>query len=101
MDLIQQMNELRRSLARRTGAVSVAVPMATAHNPIVGSTTVTASTMVVPAATVGVDRGDNAGYLATQILALKNPLFEAALKQNKLDQIERVKAQDRDVNGGQ
>jgi 5-(carboxyamino)imidazole ribonucleotide mutase len=55
----------------------------------------------VPAATVGVDRGDNAGYLATQILALKNPLFEAALKQNKLDQIERVKAQDRDVNGGQ
>jgi len=55
----------------------------------------------VPAATVGVDRGDNAGYLATQILALKNPQFEAALKQNKLDQIEKVKAQDREVNGGQ
>jgi 5-(carboxyamino)imidazole ribonucleotide mutase len=55
----------------------------------------------VPAATVGVDRGDNAGYLATQILALKNPSYAAALKQNKLDQIERVKAQDRDVNGGQ
>ena len=55
----------------------------------------------VPAATVGVDRGDNAGYLATQILALKNPQYEAALKQNKLDQIERVKSQDRDVNGGQ
>ncbi|MCP2505119.1 MAG: AIR carboxylase family protein, partial [Candidatus Poseidoniaceae archaeon] len=55
----------------------------------------------VPAATVGVDRGDNAGYLATQILALKNPLYEAALHQNKLDQIERVKAQDREVNGGQ
>ena len=54
----------------------------------------------VPAATVGVDRGDNAGYLATQILALQNPQYEAALKQNKLDQIERVKAQDREVNGG-
>lgn len=54
----------------------------------------------VPAATVGVDRGDNAGYLATQILALQNPEYAAALKQNKLDQVERVKAQDREVNGG-
>ena len=54
----------------------------------------------VPAATVGIDRGDNAGYLATQILALKNPEYAAALKQNKLDQVERVKAQDREVNGG-
>ena len=54
----------------------------------------------VPAATVGVDRGDNAGYLATQILALNNSQFEGALKQNKLDQIERVKTQDREVNGG-
>lgn len=54
----------------------------------------------VPAATVGVDRGDNAGYLATQILALKNPEYAAALKQNKLDQVERVKTQDREVNGG-
>jgi len=55
----------------------------------------------VPAATVGVDRGDNAGYLATQILALKNPDYAAALKQNKLDQVARVKAQDAEVNGGQ
>tara|TARA_B100000459_G_scaffold58010_2_gene31388 strand:+ start:3594 stop:4100 length:507 start_codon:yes stop_codon:yes gene_type:complete len=55
----------------------------------------------VPAATVGVDRGDNAGYLATQILGLKNPKYAEALKQNKLDQIERVKSQDREVNGGQ
>ena len=55
----------------------------------------------VPAATVGVDRGDNAGYLATQILALGNDKYAAALKQNKLDQIERVKSQDREVNGGQ
>ena len=54
----------------------------------------------VPAATVGVDRGDNAGYLAVQMLALIHPRYAAALEQNKLDQIERVKAQDRDVNGG-
>tara|TARA_B100000767_G_scaffold52462_1_gene47919 strand:+ start:1083 stop:1526 length:444 start_codon:yes stop_codon:yes gene_type:complete len=54
----------------------------------------------VPAATVGVDRGDNAGYLAVQMLALQNEAYAAALKQNKLDQVERVKAQDREVNGG-
>tara|TARA_B100000768_G_scaffold156622_1_gene154278 strand:+ start:1565 stop:2044 length:480 start_codon:yes stop_codon:yes gene_type:complete len=54
----------------------------------------------VPAATVGVDRGDNAGYLAVQMLALQNESYVEALKQNKLDQVERVKAQDREVNGG-
>ena len=54
----------------------------------------------VPAATVGVDRGDNAGYLAVQMLALQNEKHAEALKQNKLDQVERVKAQDREVNGG-
>tara|TARA_B100001564_G_scaffold50005_1_gene37003 strand:+ start:1408 stop:1851 length:444 start_codon:yes stop_codon:yes gene_type:complete len=54
----------------------------------------------VPAATVGVDRGDNAGYLAVQMLALQNEKHAAALKQNKLDQVERVKSQDREVNGG-
>ena len=46
-----------------------------------------------------VDRGDNAGYLATQILALGNETYAAALKQNKLDQIERVKKMDAEVNG--
>ncbi len=54
----------------------------------------------VPAATVGVDRGDNAGYLAVQMLALCDEKHASALKQNKLDQVERVKAQDREVNGG-
>ena len=54
----------------------------------------------VPAATVGVDRGDNAGYLATQILALGNPVYAEALKQNKLDQVQKVMAQDREINGG-
>jgi 5-(carboxyamino)imidazole ribonucleotide mutase len=54
----------------------------------------------VPAATVGVDRGDNAGYLATQILAIANPAHAARLAQNKLDQVEAVMAMDREVNGG-
>ena len=53
----------------------------------------------VPAATVGVDRGDNAGYLATQILALGNENYAAALKQNKLDQVAKVKQMDAEVNG--
>ena len=54
----------------------------------------------VPAATVGVDRGDNAEYLAAQILAIADPAHAARLAQNKLDQVERVKAMDREVNGG-
>ena len=52
----------------------------------------------VPAATVGVDRGDNAGYLAVQMLALSKRCRCSGA--NKLDQIERVKSQDREVNGG-
>lgn len=55
----------------------------------------------VPAATVGVDRGENAGYLAVQILALSNERLAAALTQNKLDQIARVKQMDREINGGE
>ena len=54
----------------------------------------------VPAATVGVDRGDNAGYLAVQMLGMFIPKYAAALEQNKLDQIERVKRKDREINGG-
>lgn len=54
----------------------------------------------VPAATVGVDRGDNAGYLAVQMLGMFIPKYAVALEQNKLDQIERVKRQDREINGG-
>ena len=44
-------------------------------------------------------RGDNAGYLATQILALGNETYAAALKQNKLDQVAKVKQMDAEVNG--
>ena len=54
----------------------------------------------VPAATVGVDRGDNAGHLAVQMLALVNDDMAQRLVQDKLDQIERVLQMDREVNGG-
>jgi len=54
----------------------------------------------VPAATVGVDRGDNAGHLAVQMLALINDDMAQKLIQDKLDQIERVLKMDREVNGG-
>jgi 5-(carboxyamino)imidazole ribonucleotide mutase len=54
----------------------------------------------VPAATVGVDRGDNAGHLAVQMLALINDDLAQKLVQDKLDQIERVLKMDREVNGG-
>ena len=54
----------------------------------------------VPAATVGVDRGDNAGHLAVQMLALVNDDMAQKLVQDKLDQIERVLKMDCEVNGG-
>ena len=53
----------------------------------------------VPAATVGVDRGDNAGHLAVQMLALVNDDMAQRLVQDKLDQVERVLQMDREVNG--
>ena len=53
----------------------------------------------VPAATVGVDRGDNAGHLAVQMLALVNEDMAQKLVQDKLDHIERVLKMDREVNG--
>ena len=53
----------------------------------------------VPAATVGVDRGDNARHLAVQMLALVNDEMAQRLVQDKLDQVERVLQMDREVNG--
>ena len=53
----------------------------------------------VPAATVGFDRGDNAGHLAVQMLALVNDDMAQRLVQDKLDQVERVLQMDREVNG--
>ncbi len=53
----------------------------------------------VPAACVGVDRGDNAGLLAVQILALANDSLATALGDDKLEQYNRVMAQDEQVQG--
>ena len=51
----------------------------------------------VPAATVGVDRGENAAWLALQILALSDEDIAAALVEEKSAAVERVKQMDRDV----
>ena len=51
----------------------------------------------VPAATVGVDRGDNAGQLAVQILALSDEALEQKLLDDKKNQIERVLKQDNEI----
>ena len=48
----------------------------------------------VPAACVGVDRGDNAGMLALQILALKNGELASKLLDFKKKQVERVMQMD-------
>ena len=53
----------------------------------------------VPAACVGVDRGDNAGLLAVQILALSNDSLASALATDKKAQYDRVLAQDEQVQG--
>ena len=53
----------------------------------------------VPAACVGVDRGDNAGLLAVQILALSNDSLASALAMDKKAQYDRVLAQDEQVQG--
>ena len=51
----------------------------------------------VPAATVGVDRGENAAWVALQILALSDEDIAAALVEEKSAAVERVKQMDRDV----
>ena len=51
----------------------------------------------VPAATVGVDRGENAAWLALQILALSDEDIAAALVEEKSAAVERVKQMDREV----
>ena len=48
----------------------------------------------VPAACVGVDRGDNSGMLALQILGLKNEKLALQLLEFKKKQIERVMQMD-------
>lgn len=51
----------------------------------------------VPAATVGVDRGENAAWLALQILALSDEDIATALVEEKSAAVERVKQMDRDI----
>ena len=53
----------------------------------------------VPAACVGVDRGDNAGLLAVQILALANESLASALDGDKQAQYDRVMEQDKQIQG--
>lgn len=53
----------------------------------------------VPAATVGVDRGDNAAWLALQILAISDDGLAQALLDEKVAAVERVKQMDREVQG--
>jgi 5-(carboxyamino)imidazole ribonucleotide mutase len=53
----------------------------------------------VPAACVGVDRGDNAGLLAVQILAISNPSLVKLLEQHKINQVNKVLKDDNDLRG--
>lgn len=53
----------------------------------------------VPAATVGVDRGENAAWLALQILGISDAGIAAALADEKVAAVRRVEAMDREVQG--
>ncbi|HJM44897.1 MAG TPA: 5-(carboxyamino)imidazole ribonucleotide mutase [Candidatus Poseidoniaceae archaeon] len=53
----------------------------------------------VPAACVGVDRGDNAGLLAVQILALGNSDLANSLAEHKINQAKKVLNDDNDLQG--
>jgi 5-(carboxyamino)imidazole ribonucleotide mutase len=53
----------------------------------------------VPAATVGVDRGENAAWLALQILGISNAGIATALADEKIAAVRRVEAMDREVQG--
>jgi 5-(carboxyamino)imidazole ribonucleotide mutase len=49
----------------------------------------------MPVATVGIDRADNAAYLAAQILALHDPALAGRLAQARTTQREALEAKDR------
>jgi 5-(carboxyamino)imidazole ribonucleotide mutase len=53
----------------------------------------------VPAATVGVDRGENAAWLALQILGISDAGIAAALADEKIAAVRRVEAMDREIQG--
>ncbi len=51
----------------------------------------------IPAATVGVDRGDNAGHLAVQMIALTSAELREKVLQWRVKQVENVKRMDAEV----
>ena len=51
----------------------------------------------VPVATVGVDRGDNAGFLAAQILALSDPALAKRIEQARKKAADKVLADDKAI----
>ena len=53
----------------------------------------------MPVATVGVDRGDNAGALAVQILATSNESLAAAYSEFRSDMTQKVIADDQSIQG--
>ncbi len=53
----------------------------------------------IPVATVGVDRGDNAGALAVQILATSDESLAAAYSEFRSDMTQKVIADDQSIQG--
>jgi 5-(carboxyamino)imidazole ribonucleotide mutase len=53
----------------------------------------------MPVATVGVDRGDNAGALAVQILATSDESLAAAYSEFRSDMTQKVIADDQSIQG--
>jgi 5-(carboxyamino)imidazole ribonucleotide mutase len=54
----------------------------------------------VPVATVGVDRGENAGFLAAQILALHDAKLAKRLAAQREEAAAKVRADDASIQGG-
>jgi len=51
----------------------------------------------IPVATVGVDRGDNAGFLAAQMLALQNPELQQRIGEQRRRAADKVLADDASI----
>ncbi len=51
----------------------------------------------IPVATVGVDRGDNAGFLAAQILSANDPALAERVASQRLRASEKVLQDDKDI----
>lgn len=53
----------------------------------------------IPVATVGVDRGDNAGFLAAQILAANDPALAQRIIDQRARAADKVRADDASIQG--